>query len=187
MNSFQQFALAIGSAWLIASYVSAEPHEHGHHHQQEAHLHGYAELTLALEGDLLEINLESPAANIVGFEHRARTQQQVEAVKKAKSVLEAPAELFFFSGTQCSVRKATADFSALSQQDEHEHGYEEEKHSEVAASYSFRCPQAAQLKSITVKLHDRFPGIETLKAMWVTDKGQGSKELTPDSNMIRIR
>ena len=40
-------------------------------HAEEAHIHGLATLTLALEGNSLEIEFESPAANLVGFEHRS--------------------------------------------------------------------------------------------------------------------
>jgi len=53
-------------------------HDHDHEVlQHSAHLHGHAELTLALEGRALEINLASPAANIVGFEHKATSSEQL--------------------------------------------------------------------------------------------------------------
>jgi len=35
----------------------------------EAHEHGKAELTLAIEGKLVEVSVHSPAVNLVGFEH----------------------------------------------------------------------------------------------------------------------
>ena len=38
----------------------------------DGHVHGTVELTLAQEENILHISLESPAANIVGFEHKAK-------------------------------------------------------------------------------------------------------------------
>ena len=48
----------------------------GEHHHHDAHVHGVAHLNVALEGNDLYIELTSPAANIVGFEHDPRTQNQ---------------------------------------------------------------------------------------------------------------
>lgn len=216
------------AACLLCSLCMAESashHDHGHHnhgyqdhddshevHEQKAHLHGLAELTLALEGDLLEINFESPAANIVGFEHKAMSDHQLSSVKKAKELLESPLELFVFNGANCKLKRAQADFSDLvsheyaeehqeSGHHKHEHHshhdareakekdslHNGESHSDVTASYVYSCSQGKKLKSLSVNLPKLFPGIETLKVMWLTDNGQGATELTSVSSEIRFK
>ena len=78
------------AALLLSSMLTAASHsEHNHSDKhpapaQQAHLHGIAKLTLVLEGDALEISLESPAANIVGFEHQAISEKHIKAVEKAR-------------------------------------------------------------------------------------------------------
>jgi len=125
-------AFAISPQIAIAESDSDHDHDHDDHkHEQEAHVHGLAELTLALEGNILEISFESPSANIVGFEYKAKTDEQIAAVKNAKSILESPNKLFTFNGTTCSIKGASADVSALlsgndhsdhdDNKDEHEH------------------------------------------------------------------
>jgi len=42
--------------------------------QHNAHTHGVANLTLVSDSGTLEIAFDSPAVNLLGFEHRPRTQ-----------------------------------------------------------------------------------------------------------------
>ena len=67
----------------------------------EAHVHGLAHLTLALEGNVLAIQFESPAGNLIGFEHKAKTEQEIQKVTQAKQVLSATDKVFTFHGTEC--------------------------------------------------------------------------------------
>jgi hypothetical protein len=189
--------LSIASLALQAKAAS----DHGHK-QHEAHLHGSAELTLAIEADSLEISLESPAANIVGFEHRATSPEQVNAATKAQAALNSAERLFSFTGSSCSLQKASIDMSAIIEPDQahdthekhhagdgdHEHHDDEEgSHSEISAVYHYQCKSGADISGITVNLHDYFPAIENLKIMWLTDSGQGAVELTGEANFVRLR
>jgi len=194
------------SPLCMAESLSQRDHQHNlsdTHElaEQKAHLHGFVELTLALVGNSLEINLESPAANIVGFEHKAISEEQIQAVENAKSALESAKQLFTFSGSQCALKHAHADISALLKQDEHhhdghheeghhgeeEHEAHEESHSEIKAIYSFKCQQGDKLDTVSVNLFQLFPSIEKLNVMWLTDNLQGSVELNSVSNLIHIR
>jgi hypothetical protein len=205
MNIFPHIS-ALGIACLVSFNLNAESshssHDHGHNHgpthretQQEVHLHGYAALTLAHEGSTLEINFESPAVNIVGFEHKHISDEQLQVINKAKKIFESPTELFTFSGVNCSLTQMNANFSDLLKDQRHKenehhsgsHNAPTESHSEITANYKYDCPQGEKLNTITVNLITRFPGINKIKAMWLTDNRQGAVELTPNSNLIQIR
>ena len=171
---------------------SSQHHDQSDQHstsEQQAHLHGVAELTLAIEGNKLEISLESPAANIVGFEHKATSKQQIKAVEQAKSILQSSPSLFSFSGSDCVLQQATVDMSALIEQDHHDHHDDEhgDGHSEVSADYHYQCAQGERLDSISVNLIALFPSFEKLNVMWLSDSQQGAAELTAKSPVIRIR
>ena len=198
MTIFPNISLLV-IIFLVALKAAAESAHHDHGHgvpQQDAHLHGYVELTVALENGSLEIYLESPAINIIGFEHKATSKEQVQTIEQARQTLETSAELFSFDGGDCAFKQATAYLPAVAEDsahhdDEHAHGEEhdtaEESHSEITATYKYSCAQDKELNAISVNLIDHFPTIEKIKAMWVTDVQQGAVELTAQSNLIRLR
>ena len=182
---------------LMASYANAEsPHQHRDHHgdhhesRQEAHLHGYAELTLAIESGVVEIIFESPAANIVGFEHQAASPEQIKALRDAKNLLESPSKLFKFTGTDCAPDMAQVDISGLLNEspDEHKHGDSKhsEAHSEITAEYKYRCKKGEQVSSFDVSIARQFPGVEKLRVSWITDLKQGAALVTADASRVDI-
>ena len=197
MSIFSKIATLI-IMFLFALRAGAESSHHHHDHdvpQQDAHLHGYVELTLAIEGDQLEIQLTSPAINIVGFEHKATSKQQLQAIEQAKQTLESPAMLFSFSGSDCASTLATAHFPVLDEhhtdhgnhEDHEDHESDKENHSEITASYKYNCSEGKQIDAVQVNLIKYFPTIEKIKAMWLSDLKQGASELTSESNLILIR
>ena len=61
--------LALPFALLpLAAMAHDHDHDHAEHASLGAHEHGVAQLNVALDGNTLEIELESPAMNLVGFE-----------------------------------------------------------------------------------------------------------------------
>ncbi len=161
---------------------------------QAAHTHGMATLTLAQENDKLEIYFESPAANVIGFEHKAVSQEQKQAVKKTEAMLKSATSLFSFMGTSCQLRAIDLDLSAIiddehKQHEDHSHSKhtDKENHSEIQSHYHFICQSGQNLQSVSIGLFSQFSGIEKINAMWVTNTQQGSQLLTPNKNIIRLR
>jgi hypothetical protein len=182
--------------------------EQRHH---EAHVHGVAHLNVALEGNNLYIELSSPAANIVGFEHHPRTEEQKAAVKTAIETLEAGEKLFALStdtggrlvkaNVQTDVENGSdhepgqshahdhAKSSQEAEVEEHQHGEDHEaddheRHSEFKAEYHFVCKTPQKLTLIEVNLFRVFPGIEYIEVQLLTDTKQSALELTAPKNKI---
>ncbi|MEM9600321.1 MAG: DUF2796 domain-containing protein [Pseudomonadota bacterium] len=65
--------------------------------QADSHVHGAADLALALDGSGLTIELESPLYNLIGFEHAPETDAQRATVETAVATLSAPSALFRFN------------------------------------------------------------------------------------------
>src|SRR5258708_3075099 len=55
--------------------------------------HGRGHLNIAVEGNKVSMELEVPGADIVGFEHAAKTDREKAAVETAKTQLAAPLTL----------------------------------------------------------------------------------------------
>jgi hypothetical protein len=57
---------------------------------QDAHIHGLARMTILYEAGQLLIELETPAANMLGFEHRPQNTQQWQQLSQLKKSLNVP-------------------------------------------------------------------------------------------------
>lgn len=158
---------------------------------EEAHVHGLATITIAIESNVLEIQFESPAADIVGFEHTAHSAEEKQAVSTAEATLKSAQLLFSFSEADCSATETIIDISGI-MGNEHKHHHHTEhhddnSHSEVKASYRFSCQDAQKINSVSIDFFHQFPSIKKINVMWVTDNGQGSALLTENENAVSLR
>lgn len=113
---------------------------HGDHHDHdddlgasqaaslEAHVHGAAELIMALDGNTLTAQFTSPLWNIVGFEHAPKTPTQQEALEDASVTLEDGDGIVALApGAGCALSQSHVDLPLLAMashptQDHHDHG-----------------------------------------------------------------
>lgn len=173
----------------LLSFTGAPQAEEQRHHG--VHVHGEALLNLALEGGVLEAELISPAANLVGFEHpprdageRERLHRAAEQLKDGARVLGIPA------AAGCRAEEVEVESALLEQEHrhevaEHDHGHEGEHHGEEAAEmeheghaefhvhYHFQCAHPEALARLGMGLFQLFPGIESLRVQAVGPNGQG--------------
>ena len=155
--------------------------------RHEAHVHGVAELTLALEGEYLELMLTSAAMSIVGFEHRASAPEQARAVADAETTLRNASEVFNFTGTRCSPSSVLVDMSAVMEAGTHEeHGEHQESHTDISARYKYNCDDTADLQSLRFGAGTLPFLLEKINVMWVSDRGQGATVLTADNQTIEF-
>lgn len=78
------------------------------------HEHGAARLDVAVEDNIVEINLESPLANALPFEHAPRDAAQRQAVQNMAATLHKAENIFVFSAAaQCRIKKVTLESEAL--------------------------------------------------------------------------
>jgi hypothetical protein len=142
------------------------------HRELGAHEHGRGMLNVAVEGNRVSMELEAPAADIVGFEHAARTRQQRAAVEKAKQQLLAPLALFKLPSTAgCTVGAASVELESGGHDDTKKGGHED-AHSEFHAQYTFDCQAPASLTSIEFDYFRTFPSAQRLNVNVITPKGQ---------------
>ena len=94
------------------------------HRQHGAHVHGIAQMNLAVEGKNVLLELASPSMNIVGFEHMPSTDEQRHAVHEAAEKLEDGGSLFEFSKEAgCTMVAAEIESPLLG--DEHHEGHDD--------------------------------------------------------------
>ncbi|MDK9781074.1 DUF2796 domain-containing protein [Vibrio sp. B172a] len=87
MPSKHALALVIGLS--LAATANAEEYR-----QHEAHVHGHVEFNIAQDGKDLLIEITSPGADVVGFEHAPENAEQEQALKQAIAALKDTDKLF---------------------------------------------------------------------------------------------
>lgn len=167
---------------LVAAQAEEHHHDHDEHGSLGAHEHGVARLNAALDGKTLELELESPAMNLVGFEHAAKSNADKAKVAAARAELEQPLVLFAIpAAAGCKVADQALE-SPLFGSDEphakdHEHEHEHE-HSEVHAHYQLQCASPDALKALDLaELFKRFPATEKIQVQLIGPQGQQGAEL----------
>lgn len=190
-------------AFVAPGASAEEKHEHDHdqeHRQHDAHVHGIAVLNLALEGEEVHIELDSPAANIVGFEHAPSSQADHAALDKAVDTLKNGDRLFRFNDEAgCRMEKADVTSALLDEEHAGKHsedldheekgGHEEhegETHSDIEAVYHFECDQPGKLTQLSVELFEVFPATEELNVQYVIESKQGARELTAKDHVVKF-
>ncbi len=179
----------------LATAVASGTREHS------AHVHGIGQLNIALDGNDLMLELRSPAANIVGFEHAPETEQQTHALYEAMELLKDGEKLFALTtNAGCSLHDAHVESELAkvhhekgdSHHSEHEAAHSgdehdgETVHSEFETIYHFKCVHPEKLKSIDVQVFSFFPGFEELEVQLLTPKTKTAVELTPKNSRISL-
>jgi hypothetical protein len=162
----------------------------------EAHEHGVGIMNIAVQGNEVEIELELPADNVVGFEHEARTAAEKKRVQDAAAKLKNAANVVILpEGASCKLKKAAIKSALLEDHDEHQHKDDHGKpekhddhdeHSEFAVHYHFECAKMALVSKLDVSLFKNFPSTHKLRVQYITPKGQGAVQATPKSARINF-
>ncbi|PWK32534.1 DUF2796 domain-containing protein [Pseudomonas sp. OV226] len=190
--------LALPFALLpLAAAHAAEEHDH-EHGSLGAHEHGVARLNAALDGQTLELELESPAMNLVGFEHAATTDADKAKVAAARAQLEKPLALFNLpKAAGCVVAMQELESPLFgdkpdadddhdedeTDKDGHEHHHD---HSEIHAHYQFTCAAPGALKNLDLAtIFNTFPATQKIQVQLISPSGQQGVEVTAKTAALK--
>ena len=120
------------------------------------------------------VYLQTPAADIVGFEHVAETKEERTKIAAAHKMLNNAGSLFQFTGADCAARAGSGVEAPGS----------DSEASDVIAEYTFECSDGQLPESMAVELLTEFPDLKVLKAVWLTEDSTGTKELTAKDHTI---
>lgn len=175
-------ASALLSALPASLYASGNP---------DAHQHGHAVFQLAVSGDQVDLIFTSPAYNLLGFEHQARTEEQKARVKEIQAWLE-DTPLADTAESGCRLNE-TDVHSEMGGEDgehhgDHEHDHAEERgsHSDIEITQTLTCSGLEGSVEFTTFLTDRFPELEELSVEWVWGGRQGSTRLRQGDSYFRL-
>lgn len=178
----------------ISSAAMAETdHNHeGEHRDVEAHQHGIAELNWVMEGQKISVSLQSPAMNMLGFEHRPRNKHENQQLSLLLTTLTRPDKVIEFIGGQCTLSSVniTNPFAVEVSDEKLDHGSTEERdheHNDIIVAYNFLCQQPLKLETLNIKLFDTFAGFELIHAQWIVNDIQGGATFNHDNHLLKVR
>lgn len=176
----------IGTAGLFTAVIADNAQ-----HAPSRHSHGTSELNLVVEGSDLWIELRSPAADLLGFEHPPGNVAERAMAARTRETLEAGAALIV-ANAEAGCRLVDAEIeSPLLETTDHDHGHPQtahggEHHADILASYHWQCSHPERLTHLTIDLFDAFSGVARVDAQFVTTQRQGAARLHADARSLRL-
>jgi hypothetical protein len=172
-----------------------------------SHIHGGAELALALDGKIVSVEFETPLYNLLGFEHTPDTDAQRSQVEKAEMQLLKGADLFAFNaGAKCKISSQNQSIHLFPETSEHEdehdedhhdeEGHDEEDHHEddhdsghkdVFLRYGFTCQTPEKLANVTVNLFEFFDDLSDIDVTYLGSSTQKQTGLTRNNIKMDLK
>jgi Protein of unknown function (DUF2796) len=187
---------------LVVVVGSAVPAMADEHRQLGAHVHGHGTLDVAVEGNHINLALEAPGADIVGFEHEAASEADKAALKAAEARLADPLALFRLpAASGCALDRADVKLEAEDHDDDHDHaghddhdhdahdhdGPGEHHHAAFHADYALTCKDTGALTAIGFDYFKAFAGAQSLTVNVAAAKGQASYEVGRDHPQLDLK
>ncbi|MFA7941492.1 DUF2796 domain-containing protein [Pseudomonas brenneri] len=195
----RRLLLALPFALLpLAIAQAADEHDHDHEHGSlGAHEHGVGRLNAVLDAKTLELELESPAMNLVGFEHLATTDADKAKVAAVRKQLEQPLALFSLpkaAGCVVSTQELESPLFGDKPEDDHDHATDgkgaaahDHDHSEIHAHYQFTCATPAALKNLDLaNIFKSFPATLKIQVQLIGPSGQQGVEATAKTATLKF-
>ena len=167
------------------------------------HQHGHGTLNLAVEGQTVQMEVEVPGVDIVGFEHKAQSAEDRAKIEAAEKTMSQPLTLFvFLGGAGCKVTAAKVSILGETDSDrdaheldhhddteakEHEAEEHEGEHSEFHGEYALSCSNVAAITAISFPYFEVFPNSAELAVTLITEKGQKVFEVKREHAVIDTR
>jgi Protein of unknown function (DUF2796) len=172
---------------LLPAGALAQSQRAGHAHQ-----HGIAKLDVVVEGSRIDLALEMPLDNLVGFERAPRTADEKRRVDAAIATLKAGAELFRIDpAAGCTLREVALSSAALKLGDAAgaagaTAGAGGDGHADIDADIGFDCTQPARATQIEIGLFKAFPRLQRLEVQAATPKRQFKRSLKRPDGLLRL-
>ena len=201
----RRLLLALPFALLPMAALAADEHDHDHDHEHGslgAHEHGVARLNAVLDGKALELELESPAMNLVGFEHMATTAADKAKVAAVRKQLENPAALFNLpTAAGCVVSSQELNSPLFGDKPEAEHDDDDHAtdgkgaaahkhdhdHSEIHAHYQFTCATPTGLGNLDLsQVFKTFPATQKIQVQLIGPSGQQGVDATATAATLKF-
>jgi hypothetical protein len=183
----------------------------------DSHVHGGATLSIVSENEVIQIELETPLYNLLGFEYEPKSDAERSLVSKAEAGLSEPQNLFRLNeSAACAFDTPDSKISLFyahsdddhdeekynhdhsdhhdteaeadgHDHDEHHEHEGSESHKDVTLTYSLTCRNIEKLETVKVELFEVFPNLTELELVYLGPSQQMSAILTPSKTTADLK
>ena len=156
----------------------SDKHEDGQKRQLDSHEHGVSVLKIAAEKNMIEMELESPANDIVGFEHAPENEKQKSQINKALAIFKDKKGVFMPTpAAGCKITGHSAEFESDPSSG----------HAGFHVKWKMSCSNPSKIKNLSTSFFKSFRKAEEIEVEVVSDAGQKEIEWEKDQNKIKLR
>lgn len=131
---------------------------------EKAHTHGVVRLDVAIDKELLTLQLDAPLEAVLGFEHTPTTPAETAAAQALLKLWQDFGKLFKPNDAAgCVVGESDVVLDPASGS---------RKHADAQVQFQFRCRQIAALNSVELLLFDHHPRIQRIEIQVAGSRGQ---------------
>lgn len=159
------------------------------HATETAHVHGLMHLDIAVDKQLLTLQLQSPLDSLLGFERRPRTPAERQAADALLKRMDDAATLFKPDAAAHCVPTSVSLESAALQSAAPAVGKDIGKnaeHADLDASYEFTCAHADKLTVVEVGLFDAFKRLQKIEVQVAGTKLQSRQTLQRPDKLVKL-
>ena len=183
----------LGASLLIFSFdvgAAAEKRRH------DAHVHGVAEINIAVEGTKATVEFRAPAESVMGFEHEAKSESDKKKRDAALEQLRAKGgHMVVFdlklgcksSDMKTAIVEARADSTkAHASKDAHKDQKKSGEHREVHGTFSVACDKPLAGSRVRFGVSKVFRDIQEIKVQVLGDSGQSGATIKKDKGDVKL-
>lgn len=167
------------SSLLICSAAVAGPVHAADRHA--AHTHGEARLTFAADQQQVELMLESPVVNLLGFEHAPATAAEQQAWQKSQALLASGQWLQLPAAAKCQLQSQQLDSPWTDTT---------QSHADLVLTLRYHCQVPGALTALQLDIFRHAADLQHVGVQWVQALSQGSDQgaatLTPAQPQLRF-
>jgi hypothetical protein len=187
------FSCVLAVALTMLWYGVGGTAEKRHH---DAHVHGVAEINIAVEGTKATVEFRVPAESVMGFEHEAKSESDRKKRDAALEQLRTKAgQMVVFdpklgckaSNMKTAIVEAKGDSAkAQASKDAHKDQKKSGEHREVHGTFSVACDKPLAGSRVKFAVHKLFRDIQEIKVQVVGDSGQSGATIKRDKGEVKL-
>jgi hypothetical protein len=192
MNCAREIKVALVGLTIGVSCAVALAAEKRH---SEAHVHGVAEINIAVEGSKADVEFRAPAESVMGFEHEARNESDKNKRDVALRTLQTKMNQLVLFDPKLSCKFSEAKTAIVEENEERSKespaktAQELKKageHREVRATSSVACDKPLAGSRVTFGVYKIFPEVHEIKVQVLSDTKQSGATIKKDQGDVRL-
>lgn len=165
--------------------------------QQGPHVHGQANVQIAVDGNVVEVRLQAPGMGILAFERPPASDAEIAELKRSMSILDSGKWVEFPQTAGCSMvsHEVKAEGFSTETSEAHNHGghnhvgndHASHHHVGFETALQFRCRNVSQLTHVELELASQFPNLHQTVVESATALGQNRVRLQGPQRRVELK